>query len=323
MRMQAAWPQQQAPTARPRRSDMPPPPPRPSAATPATPSTEAAGLSSDSDIDIDVEDSSPSTDSVTAAWIERQRRCPEPFLSAAEYAQQAARRPQRAAAGGGGGGGPAAQAAAHVRPLQALAANQRVAPARQGVATATHSTPSASQALSAATQVQPLAAQRLPAAATQCSPPAAQTHPTAPAVQRSPEAVAAALLKPGAKSSSHGVKPPLYPAKRVRSPDAALLHRSQAAAGTISPAMPNGHGPHSTDAQADGRAAGPSSSDTYKRSEVAVAAPSTDANQGVAQGLQCHPAISTDAGISPYQLLCSGFSSTSHCICLQSGCNIC
>lgn len=288
---------------------MPPPPPRPSAATPATPSSEAAGLSSDSDIDIDVEDSSPGTDSVTAAWIERQRRCPEPFLSAAEYAHRAARRPQRAAAGGNAGGGPAAQAAGHARPLQAPAANQRVAPARQGMATATHSTPSASQALSAATQVQP---------------PAAQTHPAAPAVQRSPEAaVAAALLRPGVKSSSHGVKPPLYPAKRVRSPDAALLHRSQAAAGTISPAMLSGHGPHSTDAQADGRAAGPSSSDAHKRSEVAVAAPSTDANQGVAQGLQCHPASSTDAGISPYQLFCSEFSLTSHCICLHSGCNIC
>lgn len=66
---------------------MPPPPPRP------VPQMQASGPgqnhdalmpSSDSDVDIEIDDVSPSQGGATAAWIERQRQCPEPFLTAPE-----------------------------------------------------------------------------------------------------------------------------------------------------------------------------------------------------------------------------------------------
>ena len=43
---------------------------------------DAQMSSSDSDVDVEIDDVSPSQDRATAAWIERQRQCPEPFLSA-------------------------------------------------------------------------------------------------------------------------------------------------------------------------------------------------------------------------------------------------
>ena len=235
--MQAAVARQQGTAARPCSSDMPPPPPRPSTALQPRATADAAGSSSESDIDVDIDldDSfSPETDHVTAAWIERQRRCPEPFLSAADYARRAGRRPNRAAApvvaAAPVAADTAAAAIAPAHPGQASALTQTAAAAGQSMLAPARTLPSARQSLLAAAEGSASASQRLPAA-TQGIATATQGS-SAAAAQLSPAAGQAPVLpRAGVKNSRHGVKPPLYPAKRVKSPDGGGRSTLQASAG--------------------------------------------------------------------------------------------
>jgi len=245
---------QQGMAARPCSSDMPPPPPRPSTAVQPRPTPVAAGSSSESDIDVDIDldDSySPETDHVTAAWIERQRRCPEPFLSAADYARRAGRRPNRAAAPVAAAAPvpvaapAAAPVAAAAAPVAADAAAAATAPAHSGQASAltqaaaaagqnmlapARTSPLARQCLLAAAEGSALASQRLPAA-TQGIATATQGSSAAAAQLSSAAGQAPVLPRAGVKNSRHGVKPPLYPAKRVKSPDGGGSSTLQASAG--------------------------------------------------------------------------------------------
>ena len=231
--MQAAVARQQGAAARPCSCDMPPPPPRPSTAWQPRPTPDAAGSSSESDIDVDIDldDScSPDTDHVTAAWIERQRRCPEPFLSAADYARRAGSRSNRAAAAAPVAAVPAAAAplaaaaaTAPAHPRQASALPQAATAAGQNMLAPDRTTPSARQSLLGAAEGSASAGQRLPAATQGLSIAAAQLSPAA--------GQAPILPRAGVKNNRHGVKPPLYPAKRVKSPDGGSSSTAQATAG--------------------------------------------------------------------------------------------
>lgn len=64
---------------------MPPPPPRPALQLLLTdPGQQPDELLSSEDSDVDIDDTSPSQGGATAAWIEKQLQCPEPFLTAPE-----------------------------------------------------------------------------------------------------------------------------------------------------------------------------------------------------------------------------------------------
>ncbi len=209
---------------------------------------DAAGSSSESDIDVDIDlDDSYSleTDHVTAAWIERQRRCPEPFLSAADYARRAGRRPNRAAAPfaapvpvaapaaapvAAAAADTAAAATAPAHPGQASALTQAAAAAGQNMLAPARTSPSARQSLPAAAEGSASASQRLPAA-TQGIATAAQGSSAAAAHLSSAAGQAPVLPRAGVKNSRHGVKPPLYPAKKVKSPDGGGSSTLQASAG--------------------------------------------------------------------------------------------
>ncbi|DBA98256.1 TPA: Histone-lysine N-methyltransferase setd2 [Trebouxia sp. C0004] len=213
---QAAVARQQGAAARPCSSHMPPPPPRPSTALQPGATADAAGSSSESDIDVDIElddSSSPETDHVTA-WIARQRRCPEPFLSAADYARRAGRRPNRAAAAAApvaaapAAAAPVAAATAPAHPGQASSLTQAAAAAVQNMLAPACTSPSTRESLPAAAEGSESASQCLPAAG------------QAPVLPRS-----------DMKNSRHGVKPPLYPARRVKSPDGTCSSTLQASAG--------------------------------------------------------------------------------------------
>ena len=320
---------QQGAAARPCSSDMPPPPPRPGTALQPRPTADAAGSSSESDIDVDIDlddSSSPEIDHVTAAWIERQRRCPEPFLSAADYARRAGRRPNRAAAAAPVAAAAAATAPAH--PGQASAFTQAAAAAGQNMLAPARTSPSARQSLLAAAEGSASASQRLPAAtqgiatATQGSSVAAAQLSPAAAAQLSPAAGQATVLpRAGVKNSMHGVKPPLYPAKRLKSPDGGGSSIPQASAGhaagtaacptpsTVSnpsytaaepgvgATAPTQSAPNKPDATVD--ATPPSTyAHTGSTAEVAVAS-CTDMNEGLVPGAHPHAPIPVAAAASP------------------------
>ena len=129
---------------------------------------------SSSESDIDIENMSATREDTIAAWIQKQRLCPEPFLSAADYAAlREARLPKRRASG------------IKLRPDAPLYASS----------SRPHVPPS------------------LP--------------PQAPLPASTSVQLGASPSTAG-KSSKHGVKPPLYPAKRMRSPDAETAYRQQA-----------------------------------------------------------------------------------------------
>ena len=105
-----------------------------------------------------------------------------------------------------------------------LAPAQTLPSARQSLLAAAEGSASASQRLSAATQGTATATQGSSVAAAQLSPAAGQ---------------APVLPRAGVKNSRHGVKPPLYPAKRVKSPDGGGSSTPQATAASPTPSIVN------------------------------------------------------------------------------------
>lgn len=177
-------------------STMPPPPPRPAPHMQAKgrgQNHDALTSSSDSDVDIDIDDVSPSQDSATAAWIERQRRCPEPFLTAPELLLAKTGRLH-------------AHHCALSAPLGSVSDGQALLPTPAQALAIRHALGAQSSALAGSPAMLmpfPLSGPTRHAAAQHRLP-----KPTC-----SPASIGADLT-PGLKSSRSGHKPPLYPAKR-------------------------------------------------------------------------------------------------------------
>ena len=198
---------------------MPPPPPRPVAHMVVDGSgqhTEGLLQSSGSDVDIDVDinDTSSSLNHATAAWIEKQRLCPEPFLTASELLLT---RDVRLHAPGGlsAACGPAsnAQAFTAVKPAAGQAQATRSTLVAQSSAPVSSPATLVSPPLRGSTRHAD-AQHRLPT-------PSAQQHATCSTANP-------ADVVPGLKGSRYGHKPPLYPAKRAHGEDTDLRQQSEA-----------------------------------------------------------------------------------------------
>ena len=186
---------------------MPPPPPRTVSRVLMNGSGQHSdGLmqSSDSDIDIDVDidHTSPSQNDATAAWIEKQRQCPEPFLTAPELLLSKAARlhaPGRLSAARGPASN--AQAVLAVRPAAAQALAIRSTLGAQSPAPVPSPATPVSPPLPGPTRHAD-AQHRLPMSS-------AQQHAACSAANLGAD------VGPGVKGSRDGQKPPLYPAKRL------------------------------------------------------------------------------------------------------------
>lgn len=232
---------------------MPPPPPR------QTPQLLYRGskqqsdelLPSSEDSDIDIDDTSPNQDGATAAWIQKQLQCPEPFLTAPQLLSAKAARtspaPHRYASGFGAAKLPAAPAvAAHSRalrhslgqtsgqntlctqaPKHAASLCTQMPPLLPAfpLASALASQASVASVLAQAQQRRSIASGAMPSAQLQLPRATASAH-VVPGEQRFHRYTASrgADVGVGLKAGRHGHKPPLYPAKRAHGEEAEARH---------------------------------------------------------------------------------------------------
>ena len=169
--------------------------------------------SSDSDIDVDVDiDDTSSSQDATAAWIEKQRQCPEPFLTAPELLLT-----KRLHAPGGLSAvcGPAS----HAEAFMAI----KPAAAQALVSRSTLGAQSSAPVGSPATPASPL----LPGSTRH-----ADAQLRLPMLSAGQQATCSSAnlgvdFGPGLKGSRCGHKPPLYPAKRAHGQDTDLRQQSE------------------------------------------------------------------------------------------------
>ncbi len=251
------------PVARPRRSDMPPPPPRPSTAVRRVASSHDASAHSSSDSDIDIEETSPSRAEVTAAWIQKQQLCPEPFLSAAEHRRLLIQRRRVTR-------GPAPSSVQRPNPpAAAMPPNPPAAalPPNPLAAAQQSNSPRAAQASFSPTP-----------------PPPVHLPPTGPSSSSASLPAAASPTTEVKTSSRCAVKPPLYPAKKPKTPGA------EGSTGVAAAAAPRAQSALDLSAANTGSAAGPGCSNNQDRRQgssspapvatQAAASPSTETLQG-------------------------------------------
>lgn len=173
--------------------------------------------SSDSDIEID--DLSPNQDGATAAWIEKQRQCPEPFLTAPELLLAKASKPHDS---GGVHAAPAfaSDALVAAKPAAAQTLATRIALGAQSSAFAAPPATQELGPLSEPATASLLAGKESVAAAHIDA--QHRVHWPSGAVPFATCATANLGADVGAslKGSRHGHKPPLYPAKRGHAEDA-------------------------------------------------------------------------------------------------------
>lgn len=194
---------------------MPPPPPRLVPHRPVNgPGQHTDGQSSDSDVDIDVNiDDMSSSQNETAAWIEKQRQCPEPFLTAPELLlTRAARLHAPGGLSARRGFTSHAQAFKAVKPTAAQAQAVRSVFVAQSSVLAT--SPAAPESAPLPASTRHADAQHI------LLTPSAKQHATCSTANL-------ADLGPGLKGCRYGHKPPLYPAKRTHGEDTDLRQQSE------------------------------------------------------------------------------------------------